>query len=859
MINNHTKERWKSHWRRSLKASALVMGLGLTVALPASAQYVKTDGTQILDETGAPLYLSGINLGNWLLWEGYLMMGDFNYRTHTQFLNSLEDAFQSAEKARQFEHEWRLNYVEENAIADLKRLGFNTLRVPFHYNMFWHDGALSNHGFQYFDQLIDLCREQGMYILLDMHAAPGYQNPGDHADNVNSNASQPRDSVQFWDGNHIAVAAEVWRHIANYYKNEPVILGYDLINEPVPQPGRELELLGSLVQLRNAIRQVDQNHMIVAEGSWWGSDLTKIDWQDPQVQAASGINAKWDHNLVYQIHHYGHVSGTQGREQITNRLGIPLIIGEYGETDEGNLKAITDWAKQNLAGYFPWSFKKMSHDKTLWTIPTNSDYEAVKQFINQGGTPPAGAFDGMMNFARNNIVNGHASHLWHEGFYQAVKPGGLAPEPEPELPSCDDASASLLPARIEAENYCASFGVQQEQTGDVDGNQNIGWIDTGDWTEYKVQAGAAGNLNFALRAAVNDQPGRVGVYLDGVKQATLTLPVTGDWQVYQSTEASIAVAEGEQTLRLVYESAGINLNWLSLGLAISQPEPEPEPEPEFPCVGLLTNLPAKIEAESYCSMQGVQTEPSSEGGLNVGWTDAGDWLDFGDLAVTEASAFVVGLRVASNSGGGRAEVWLDNNFVGGVDVSSTGGWQNWQTLKFNTTLAAGSYSLRVRFSAGGVNLNWLEFSTETAQPVFDLAPGTYVIVNENSGKSLDVADLSNANGANVQQWDYSDGLNQQWLAQSQGGNQFELINVKSGLCLDADSGSNNVHQWQCFGNQNQRWQVETQADGSYIVRTGDGADVLQVNGGSGVNGANVITDSSQNASHQRWRFEAVNN
>ena len=252
--------------------------LSFTLAQPAVADFVSTDGTKIIDEQGNELFLSGINLGNWLVWEGYLMMGDFNYRTHTQFFNELSSALGSSDRAAEFEYQWRLNYVDEQAIADLKALGFNSVRVPFNYNLFWWNNQLRDNGFEYFDRVIEWCRKYDMYVLLDMHGAPGYQNPGDHADNVNSNASQPRDSVTFWDGNNVQVAATIWRHIANRYKDEPVVWGYDLINEPVPQDGREYELLPSLITLRNAIREVDNNHIIVAEGSWWGSDLSKIDW-----------------------------------------------------------------------------------------------------------------------------------------------------------------------------------------------------------------------------------------------------------------------------------------------------------------------------------------------------------------------------------------------------------------------------------------------------------------------------------------------------------------------------------------------------------------------------------------------------
>jgi len=388
----------------------------------ANAQFVHTQGTKIVDGQGKALTFKGINLGNWLVWEGYLMMGEATYRTHTQFLNSVSMALGGAAQGAEFEHQWRLNYVSKETISTLSELGFNAVRVPFHYNMFWSNGAISDHGFQYLDRLIAWCRHYQVYILLDMHAAPGYQNPGDHADNLDSDASQPRASVRFWDSDHIAIAATVWRHIAQRYHDETIIWGYDLINEPVPQAGRELELLGSMITLRNAIRNVDPHHTIVVQGSWWGSDLTKLDWTVASVQRASGVSAQWDHNLVYQLHHYGPLPDTIGRDAIKNKLNIPLILGEYGETDINNLSATTHWAKQHLAGYFAWSFKKLSLGNTLWTVPTNAAYEAVKAYINEGGEPPTHLYEDMILFAQENIRQGHRSHLWHATFYNAISP-----------------------------------------------------------------------------------------------------------------------------------------------------------------------------------------------------------------------------------------------------------------------------------------------------------------------------------------------------------------------------------------------------------------------------------------------------
>ena len=402
----------------------LIVTILIGSTLNSFGQYVRTKGTQILDPKGKVLHLHGINLGNWLLWEGYLMMGDFNYQTHSQFYASIKNAFNGDDrKASEFEHQWRFHYVTEKAIQDLHTLGFNSVRVPFHYNMFLNTATntLQDKGFQYFDSLITWCRTYNMYVLLDMHAAPGYQNPGGHCDNVNSNATQPRESVTFWDGNNISIAAKVWKYIASRYVNEPIVWGYDLINEPVPQDGREYELFPSLIEMRDSIRTVDTNHVIVAEGSWWGSDLHKLDWLDSEVQRLTGINSQWDKNLVYQTHHYSSdVSPLDERLARCNKLKVPLILGEYGENNTHIIRTFTDWCITNKVGYYVWSFKKMSHDKCLWTIPPNESYNKLKDVIKSSGSVSENLYDELIAFCKNNIVNGAQNILWHQDFYDAV-------------------------------------------------------------------------------------------------------------------------------------------------------------------------------------------------------------------------------------------------------------------------------------------------------------------------------------------------------------------------------------------------------------------------------------------------------
>ncbi len=374
----------------------------------------------------------------------------------------------------------------------------------------------------------------------------------------------------------------------------------------------------------------------------------------------------------------------------------------------------------------------------------------------------------------------------------------------------------------------------------------------GDWLEYKVEVAEDDVYRFQLRAAVYEHPGSVSLLLNEEALGSMSLPVTGEWQRYVTSDTEVYIPAGEHILSVRFESSGVNLNWLAAEL----PTPSPTPTPS-PCEGPIFPIPIKLEAESYCDMFGVQIEPTSDagGGDNIGWTDAGDWVDLGRIEVAQTGTYDVTFRVASDPGGGRLQLLLDGEARGVIEVPSTGGWQQWASTTLPVQIAEGIHDVRVLILAGGVNINWVDFRLNdgVTQPS-EIAPGTYAIVNEASGRVLDVAGISNANGANVQTWDYSGGGNQHWAVEPLGEGRYILVAEHSGACLDADSGSNNVHQWQCVGNLNQEWRIEAQSDGSFILRVNGGSEVLgQVLGGDN-NGANVDTRADDATLAQRWRF-----
>jgi beta-glucanase (GH16 family) len=124
-----------------------------------------------------------------------------------------------------------------------------------------------------------------------------------------------------------------------------------------------------------------------------------------------------------------------------------------------------------------------------------------------------------------------------------------------------------------------------------------------------------------------------------------------------------------------------------------------------------TGFAQQIEAENYAVMQGMATEACSEGGLNLGWIDANDWVVW-DVNLPTSGTYTVEYRVASLNGGGvlQLEKAGGNPVYGSLGVPATGGWQNWTTVSHQVTLPAGQQQIAVKALAGGWNLNWLKIS-----------------------------------------------------------------------------------------------------------------------------------------------------
>jgi enterochelin esterase-like enzyme len=123
-------------------------------------------------------------------------------------------------------------------------------------------------------------------------------------------------------------------------------------------------------------------------------------------------------------------------------------------------------------------------------------------------------------------------------------------------------------------------------------------------------------------------------------------------------------------------------------------------------------IPAKIEAENYYSQMGTQTETTSDtdGGLDLGWIENGDWFEYAIKNNTAESSYDFTFRVASPNSNCKFDVYLDNTKVCQIAVPNTGGWQTWQSVVKNIAVSQGSHYLRIVVVSGGFNVNYYNIS-----------------------------------------------------------------------------------------------------------------------------------------------------
>ena len=328
----------------------------------------------VITPDGKPFLIQGINLGNWLNPEGYM----FLFKDVSSF-RLIDQAFREMvgpDFTDQFWKAFKDNYITREDIAYIKQTGMNSIRLPFHYKSFTDEdylGLKSNQdGFARIDSVIKWCKEEGLYVILDMHDAPG----GQTGDNIDDSYGYPwlfesEESQQLF--------CEIWKKIANRYKDEPAILGYDLLNEPIATHFNNKEEINKhLVPVYKkgieAIRSVDKNHIILLGGAQWNSNFTMFD--------EKAIDSK----MMYTCHRYWCdtlQTNLQDFVDFRTKVNLPLYMGETGENTDEWVGAFRRLMERNNMGWHFWPYKKMEKTSCMVRINKPANWDLIIQYTQQ--------------------------------------------------------------------------------------------------------------------------------------------------------------------------------------------------------------------------------------------------------------------------------------------------------------------------------------------------------------------------------------------------------------------------------------------------------------------------------------------
>jgi len=797
-----------------------------TAHLLYSQGYLHRCGRYICDGSGNEIILRGIGTGNWMLQEGYMMQTSGVAGTQHEFRAKLEEII-GREKTDSFYTVWLDSHFRRIDVDSMKSWGFNSVRVAMHYKWFTPPveeepvpGEITwlDKGFTMIDSLLGWCGDNEMYLILDLHGAPGGQ--GKDANISDYDPSKP----SLWESQaNKDKTVALWRKLAERYSGEPWMGGYDLINETnwtFPE-GNNSPLRELMVNITNAIREVDRNHIIFIEGNGFANDF-------------SGLTPPWDDNMVYSFHKYWNYTSQESISfalNLRNTHNVPIWMGESGENSNVWFTGAVELFEKNRIGWSWWPVKKPGLNNPL-KVTVNEDYTRLVNYWRGSAPRPEvdDAFNAVLQFAQNHRLENCrfqkdvVDALIRQPHTAETIPFKLYHTGEPVFAVDYNLGRSACAyLDNDSANYRLSTGVnvtwnqgysyrndgvdiQPCEDNDVTNGFNVGWTGDGEWMEYTVVCDSTAGYTLSIRSASGSGGAKVHLETDRVAITPLiNLPGTAGWQNWQTTNVQeVILPKGTHKVRWIFDRGGSNLNYfkfsgpvpvenigfkslyaessedgkyilLSLNKPVTSAIGEANPE-EFSVtcdeeslnvntVTLFENnpyklridlegilyyggiirisyqgntitsnnqqlenfigaevsnklpfrftIPARIQAEDYSYNNGFVSESCSDtgGGLDMGYANPGDYLDY-RIHVPESRYYTFYFRIATIRASSRLiiQVGEEQSFVN-IDtlvISSTGGWQNWETISTKVLLNEGRYTLRLYISSGEFNTNWFQ-------------------------------------------------------------------------------------------------------------------------------------------------------
>lgn len=515
-----------------------------------SAQtFLHADGQNMLDESGKKVLLQGVGLGNWLLPEGYMWkFGENGDRPRK--IEKIVEQYIGAQKAEQFWKTYRKNYITEADIKRIAELGYNSVRPALNSRLFITEGENNqfvDEGFQLLDNLIGWCKKYHLYVIIDMHGAPGGQT-GQNIDDSPNNEPE-----LFMNPKNEELLVKLWVKIADRYKNEPNVAAYDLLNEPLPEnTGAAAKYKDQLVplyqKLIKAVRVVDQKHMFTLEGYNWSNN-----W--------STFNQKLDDNMFFQFHYYcwdkqDNLNDISGFLKKREMLNTPVWVGETGERNNTIYFATAQYFEKNNIGWSFWPWKKMETINTPYSFKSPEGWKEISRYSRKGENPDKANAEKIFNELLENIKIENCTYF----------------------PDVVNSMFRRIPLKLEAENYghdgySKSYLVKDTATTSETyrkkehvkikpitekSGQAIA-LNAGEWTAYQVKSPDKQNCKVSLQIK-SVQPAEIKLWING-KSFDLKVSQT-EWSELKLDPQTFR--KGENELKVEVKTGSISLDWINI-------------------------------------------------------------------------------------------------------------------------------------------------------------------------------------------------------------------------------------------------------------------------------------------------------
>jgi aryl-phospho-beta-D-glucosidase BglC (GH1 family) len=421
--------------KRTLAQRALAGGALLLACLggpTAQAQsFLQASGPRIINASNQEVILKGVNLGGWQVQEGYMLKpgyGDNGTGTQSLVKKGLFNQNQSDSQVENFYQQWRDNFFTKADIDYLKDKGFNCVRLPLHYELFltasqravrtnvskgstsygdylnalrgWYNNnqlftdPTQQEGVRLIDEVLSWAGANGMYVVLDLHAAPGAQ-----GQDMNIADALVTGGKDFWNNQiNQDIAVRLWSTLSNRYKSDPRVAMYDVLNEPNYIPNTSTQngnqrLHDVMQRFINTIRANNDNHLILLEGNGFGNDYNYMEKRTFTNTA----------NLVYNSHRYSgsgyeidnNPNSVDGNNPNSLRLignltrfrtdnNVPIWVGETGENSAQWMADAANGLNSVGIGWCHWTYKRFDTNSTAALFRINPPY-----IVDGAGNIPA--------------------------------------------------------------------------------------------------------------------------------------------------------------------------------------------------------------------------------------------------------------------------------------------------------------------------------------------------------------------------------------------------------------------------------------------------------------------------------------